>query len=95
MVPFAQQERQSLSQNVWLGLQYHYQQGKIQVCANRFLGYDKDENGNLVVNLEEAEVVKRMYRKYLEGRSYYDNIGKGLTVDLIRTAVDSEANHGI
>ena len=45
MASMAQQESQSLSQNVRLGLQYRYQAGKIQVCTNRFLGYDKDEEG--------------------------------------------------
>ena len=63
MASLAQQESQSLSQNVRLGLQYRYQQGKVQVCTNRFLGYDKDEDGNLVVNPEEAKVVKRIYRE--------------------------------
>ena len=89
MASLAQQESQSLSQNVRLGLQYRYQQGKVQVCTNRFLGYDKDEDGNLIINPEEAEVVKRIYREYLEGSSYYE-IGKGLTADGIRTAAGSE-----
>ena len=39
MASLAQQESQSLSQNVKLGLQYRYQQGKVQVNPNRFLGY--------------------------------------------------------
>ena len=43
MASLAQQESESLSQNVKLGLQYRYQQGKVQVCTTRFLGYDKDE----------------------------------------------------
>ncbi len=85
MASLAQQESQSLSQNVRLGIQYRYQQGKVQVCANRFLGYDKDSEGNLVINPEEAKVVKRIYREFLEGKSYYA-IGKGLTADGIRTA---------
>ena len=89
MASLAQQESQSLSQNVRLGLQYRYQQGKVQVCTNRFLGYDKDEDGNLVINPEEAEVVKRIYREYLEGKSYYA-IGQGLTADGIRTAAGSD-----
>ena len=89
MASLAQQESQSLSQNVRLGLQYRYQQGKVQVCANRFLGYDKDEDGKLVINPEEAEVVKRIFREYLEGRSYYD-IGNGLTADGIKTAAGSD-----
>ena len=89
MASLAQQESQSLSQNVRLGLQYRYQQGKVQVCTNRFLGYDKDENGNLVINPTEAEVVKRIFREYLEGKSYYA-IGQGLTADGIKTAAGSE-----
>ena len=89
MASLAQQESQSLSQNVRLGLQYRYQQGKVQVCTNRFLGYDKDEDGNLVINPEEAEVVKRIYREYLGGKSYYA-IGQGLTADGIRTAAGND-----
>ena len=50
MASLAQQESQSISQNVRMGLRFRYQQGKVQVCAARFLGYDKDENGNLVIN---------------------------------------------
>lgn len=89
MASLAQQESQSLSQNVRLGLQYRYQQGKVQVCANRFLGYDKDEDGNLVINEEEAKVVKRIYREYLTGKSYYA-IGQGLSADGIRTAAGND-----
>lgn len=89
MASLAQQESQSISQNVRLGLQYRYQQGKVQVCTNRFLGYDKDEDGNLIINPEEAKVVKRIFREYLEGRSYYA-IGKGLTADGIKTAAGND-----
>ena len=85
MASLAQNESQSLSQNVRLGLQYRYQEGKVQVCTNRFLGYDKDEEGKLVVNPKEAEVVKRIFREFLEGKSYYA-IGQGLTRDGIKTA---------
>ena len=42
MASLLQQESQLLSQNVKLGLQYRYQQGKVQVNHNRFLGYTKD-----------------------------------------------------
>jgi len=44
MASLAQQESQSLSQNVKLGFQFRYQQGEVQVNHNRFLGYTKDEN---------------------------------------------------
>ena len=46
MASLAQQESQSLSQNVKLGLQYRYQQGKVMVNHNWFLGYTKDEDGD-------------------------------------------------
>ena len=52
-----------------LGLQYRYQQGKVQVNHNHFLGYTKDSDGHLVIDPEQAEVVKRIYREYLEGLS--------------------------
>lgn len=84
MASLAQQESQSLSQNVKLGLQYRYQQGKVQVNHNHFLGYTKDENGNLVIDPEQAEVVKRIYREYLEGYSM-KRIAEGLEQDGILT----------
>lgn len=70
MASLAQQESQSLSQNVKLGLQFRYQNGQVQVNHNRFLGYTKDEDGNLVIDPEQDEIVKRIYREYLEGSSY-------------------------
>ena len=84
MASLAQQESQSLSQNVKLGLQFRYQQGLVQVNHNRFLGYTKDEEGMLVTEPEEAEIVKRIYREYLEGASLLQ-IGKGLEADGILT----------
>lgn len=84
MASLAQQESQSLSQNVKLGLQFRYQNGQVQVNHNHFLGYTKDEEGNLVIDPEQAEVVKRIYRKYLEGYSM-DKIAKGLEADGILT----------
>ena len=85
MASLAQQESQSLSQNVKLGLQYRYQQGKVQVNHKRFMGYTKDEDGNLIIVPEEAEIIKRIYREYLEGQSLV-GIGRALEKDGILTA---------
>lgn len=85
MASLAQQESQSLSQNIKLGLQYRYQNGDVQVNHNRFLGYTKDEDGHLIIEPTEAEVVKRIYREYLEGSSLLQ-IGRGLEADGILTA---------
>lgn len=85
MASLAQQESQSLSQNIKLGLQYRYQNGEVQVNHNRFLRYTKDEDGYLIIEPTEAEVVKRIYREYLEGSSLLQ-IGRGLEADGILTA---------
>lgn len=92
MASLAQQESQSLSQNVKLGLQYRYQQGKVQINHNRFLGYTKDEEGNLIIDLEQAEIVKRIYREYLEGLSM-DKIAAGLERDGILTDAGGKRWH--
>ena len=84
MASLAQQESQSLSQNIKLGLQYRFQNGEVRVNHSRFLGYTKDEEGNLVIEPAEAEVVKRIYREYLEGASLLQ-IGRGLEADGILT----------
>lgn len=86
MASLAQQESQSMSQNIKLGLQYRYQQGKIQVNHNRFLGYTKDDDGHLIIDPEQAEIVKRIYREYLEGSSM-DKIANVLMADGILTAL--------
>ncbi|EAE2458035.1 recombinase family protein [Enterococcus faecalis] len=84
MASLAQQESQSLSQNVKMGWQYRFQQGKMMINTNRFLGYTKDEEGNLVIVPEEAEIIKRIYYEYIEGASEC-KIAKGLEADGVLT----------
>lgn len=86
MASLAQQESQSLSQNVKLGLQYRYQRGEVQINCNHFLGYAKDENKHMVIVPEEAEIVKRIYREYLEGASML-KIARNLTADGLKTVL--------
>lgn len=80
LASLAQQESESLSQNVKIGMQYRFQQGKVMVNCACFLGYDKDADGKLVINPEQAETVKRIFREYLEGASCI-KIAKGLERD--------------
>lgn len=50
-----------------------------------FLGYDKNKERELVINEEEeAELVRRIFREYLEGKSC-SAIAKGLMKDKIKT----------
>ncbi len=84
MASLAQQESQSISENVRMGIQYQFQQGKVRVNHCRFLGYTKDDRGNLVIVPEQAEVVRRIYREFLDGKSLR-RIAMGLQADGIRT----------
>ena len=92
MASLAQQESQSLSQNVKMGIQYRYQQGKVQINHNHFLGYTKDADGNLVIDEAQAEIVRRIYREYLQGLSM-DKIAAGLEADGILTGAGKERWH--
>lgn len=85
MASLAQQESQSMSQNVKLGFQYRFQQGKVIVNHKKFLGYTKDEEGNLIIVPEEAEIIKRIFKEYLEGKGP-TQIARGLENDGCKTA---------
>ena len=45
-----QDESRSISENSTWGIRRRFEQGKLHVNHTKFLGYDKDKNGNLVVN---------------------------------------------
>ena len=68
MSSLAQQESQSISQNVRMGMQYEFQQGKPMLCHTRFMGYTK-EKGDKALSIvpEDAETVRLIYRLFLEG----------------------------
>lgn len=63
----AQEESRSISENCKWGIRKKFSDGKLHLNTNRFLGYDKDENGNLVINREQAEIVKRIFREFMDG----------------------------
>jgi site-specific DNA recombinase len=56
----------------------------VLVNTTRFLGYDKNEDGELVINEEQAELVRRVFSEYFEGKNY-NSIAKGLIKDGIKT----------
>ena len=84
MSSLAQEESRSISENCTWGQRKRFADGKVTVPFKRFLGYDRGEDGNLVVNPEQAETVKRIYRLFLEGKTPH-GICKILTDDGILT----------
>ena len=84
MASLAQQESESLSKNTKMGIHYRFQQGKVMVNARNFLGYDKGEDGRLVVNQEQAKIVRRIFGDFLAGHTPFQ-IAKALTAEGIPT----------
>lgn len=84
MSSLAQEESRSISENCTWGQRKRFADGKVTVPFHRFLGYDRGPNGELIVNPEEAETVRRIYRLFLQGLTY-NGIAKQLTNDGIKT----------
>lgn len=64
----AQDELRSISENSTWGIRRKFEQGKVIVNHNKFLGYDKDKDGNLIINEEQAKIVRRIYKDFLDGK---------------------------
>lgn len=65
----AQDESRSISENATWGIRKKFERGEVRVNTTKFMGYDKDENGKLIIVPEQAETVKIIYKKFLEGFS--------------------------
>ncbi|WP_312699236.1 recombinase family protein [Sedimentibacter sp.] len=65
----AQEESRNLSENTRWGFERKFEKGVVMVNHKKFLGYTKDEYGELVIVPEQAQLVRRIYRLYLEGLS--------------------------
>lgn len=69
MSSLAQEESRSLSENVTWGQRKRFSDGKVRMNYKRFLGYDKGEDGKPIVNEAEAEIVRLIYRLFLNGKT--------------------------
>lgn len=66
-----------------------FENGKMIVNHNKFMGYTKNENGDLVIVPEEAEIVRLIFRFYLEGYSA-GKISQYLEENGIKTATGQD-----
>ena len=69
MSSLSQEESRSISENVRWGMRKKMQDGKYSVVYSHFLGYDRGPDGGMVINHNEAKVVKYIYRSCLQGYS--------------------------
>lgn len=65
----AQDESRSISENCTWGIRRRFEQGKHKMSTKRFLGYDTDEEGHLVVNRQQAKIVVRLYEEFMSGKT--------------------------
>ena len=67
MSSLAQEESRSISENVAWGRRKRYADGEFSMAFKNFLGLDKAPDGTIVINEEQAKVVRLIYRLYLVG----------------------------
>ncbi len=63
----AQDESRNISENCKWGIRSKFQKGIPHINTHKFMGYNKNEEGRLEIDAEQAELVKRIYREFLEG----------------------------
>ena len=66
---YTQAENETRSDNIKWGIKQRASNGSLGFYRRKYYGYDKDENGDLVINKEQAEVVKLIFDLYLGGKS--------------------------
>ena len=66
---FAQAESESISKNVSWGVHQSFKNGNVPIQYKKLLGYKKGENDLPEIIPEEAEIVKEIFRSYLDGMS--------------------------
>lgn len=67
MSSLAQEESRSISENCTWGQRKRMADGRVSVPFDHFLGYERGENGELVINEEQAKTVRLIYDLFLQG----------------------------
>ena len=80
----AQEESRNLSQNVTWGQRARFAEGKVSMAYKNFLGFERGENGQPVINEEQATLVRRIYSMFIDGKTV-SAIAKALTADNVPT----------
>ena len=86
---FAEEEVRSTSENMKWRIKKKFEKGELIINTKRFLGYEKDEYGDLVINQTEAKIVEKIYTEYLKGNGSF-KIAKMLNEDNIPTVTGSK-----
>ena len=69
MESLAQSENEQRSENIKWGLKQRAAQGTSKLYNRKCYGYDHNENGELIINFQQAKVVRKIFNWYLGGRN--------------------------
>lgn len=89
LASLAEEELESMSSNQRWAFQKKFQRGEMVINTKRFMGYDVDDKGELVINEEEALVVRRIFHLYLDGMGLH-RIAKQLNHEKVPTVTGAK-----
>jgi DNA invertase Pin-like site-specific DNA recombinase len=69
MAGMAEEESRGISENVKWGVRKRFRDGIVPMVTSQILGYDRDDNNNVIINKKEAKVIKLIFKMYSEGIS--------------------------
>ncbi len=65
LASLAQDESRSISENGTWVIRRQFEQGKVRLNHKKFLGYYKDQEGELTINKNKGKIIERIYKDYL------------------------------
>ena len=84
----SQGESESISTNNKWGIRKRFQDGTFKLSTLAY-GYSKDKDGELIINEDEAKIIRRVFKEYLNGKGCYV-IARRLNEDNIPTIRSAE-----
>lgn len=91
MASIAQEESRSISQNVTWGKRVSFQAGKVSFAYKSFLGYKK-EGDKIVIDADQAIIVRLIYRMFLVEGKTCSGIANYLKSESIKTPSGKSAD---
>ena len=67
LASMAEEESRNISDNVKWGVRKGFKKGEFFLNTQLMLGYKRDKDGNVYIDETEAEIVREIYKMYLDG----------------------------
>ncbi|MBN2540008.1 MAG: recombinase family protein, partial [Bacilli bacterium] len=91
MASISQEESRSISQNVTWGKRVGFQEGKVSFAYKNFMGYKKEDD-KIVIDDDQAVIVKIIYRMFLVEGKTATGIARYLKSQNIKTPTGKSTN---